>query len=145
MSEAAQSVMGSAHLFKNRVEPNVETSSSDLDSADLSQKRPSSEFSFLPVIEPTLGRLSVSLGLQSEEGEKDESSLFSHMVLPIENYEVTTILASSSQKELWGKRCKNEDGPPFSKIPREKTHTDPVTAVLDQLDQEEVRPQKQFR
>ena len=132
-----QSVRGSSnHPFKNKIEPdNVETASLASTS--------SGEFSFLAPIEPPLRRLSVSLGLQTkgENEDLDESSLFSHMVLPIENYEVTTIL-SPSQKEFCRRRCKNENGDdlPILQPNSTKVLVDPVAAVLDIIDQnEEVR------
>ena len=136
-----QSVMGSNHPFKNKIEPNnVETSSL----ASSSVSRSSGEFSFLAPIEPSLRRLSVSLGLQTKEENEDldESSLFSHMRLPIENYEVTTIL-SPSQKEFCRRRCKNENGddmPSILQPSSTKVLVDPVGAVLDIIDQnDEVR------
>ena len=63
-----QSVRGSNHPFKNKIEPdNVETASLASTS--------SGEFSFLAPIEPPLRRLSVSLGLQTkgENEDLDES------------------------------------------------------------------------
>ena len=118
------------HLFKNKVEPQ-----SSIDSTGSPARRSSSEFSFsLHAIEP-LRRLSVSLGFSGENENKDESSLFSHMVLPIENYEVTAIL-TASQKEFCRRRCKNGSRQ-GSIIPKSKS--DPVTAVMDMLDDDEVR------
>ena len=128
-----QSVMEGSkdHPFKNKIEPSVDTSS-------LASTSSSAEFSFLGPIEPSLRRLSVSLGLPTkEQNESDlDQSLFSHMRLPIENYEVTTIL-SPSQKEFCGRRCKNENGDdmPILQPNSTKVLVDPVAAVLAIIDQ----------
>ena len=57
-----QSVMEGSkdHPFKNKIEPSVDTSS-------LASTSSSAEFSFLGPIEPSLRRLSVSLGLPTKE------------------------------------------------------------------------------
>ena len=123
-------------LFKNKVEPEPDSESPPDSPGFVDSVRRLSLMSLPSVSMEPLRRLSVSLGFAGENEKKDESSLFSHMVLPIENYEVTSIL-TASQKEFCRRRCKNGSRQ-GSIIP--KSSNDPVTAVLDMLEgEDEVR------